>query len=159
MGTSLPVNGVERSGTDPYQSEPQVLRGEQLNLLQDDRLSWRAFFRRLLKGDYKVAGTRIFGGDPESARIALCRVLEGKPGRYADWEWIDHILSVLGPEAQEHFVRFVCDRFGFEAPARKPDPVRVQEELADVRRGLAGVTAAIKQLTEAVDHIQGGLGK
>lgn len=134
--------GQERSGTKvsaPFRSEhQQALRFETVS----DRPTFREFFRWLLKGDYKLAGERVFGNEnPEQGRINLTRILESRNHRHGDWEWIDPMLEAAGariPEgvlgAQEAFVRFICDRFGFDMPSRKPDDEREEERLARVEQ-------------------------
>lgn len=128
----------------------------QASLFTPPRPSWREFLTWLIR-DQKAIGCAIFGGrDPEQARKNLDKVLDRGNARHFDVEWTDVVCDEMGPEAWEHLVRFVCDRAGYEMPVRKPDQVRVADELADVRKTLDQVTTALHQVAQAVTRIEGG---
>lgn len=153
MGSNMPDIAQERTGA----IRPSVPPVGQGSLFTPPRPSWREFLTWLIR-DPKAVGCAIFGGrDPEQARKNLDKVLDRANARHFDVEWLDLTMDHLGPEAWEHLVRFVCERAGFEMPARKPDQVRVADELADVRKTLEQVDAALRQVTKAVVRIEGGV--
>lgn len=130
----------------------------QASLFAPARPTFRQVARWLLRGDYKGFGSRLFPQrDPDDAANELGKILDGKSPRRFDVEWASLLAEHLGPDGKEALVAYWCDLLGYEKPAKKADPVRVQEELADVRRTLGQVEAALKQATNALAHIEGGV--
>lgn len=156
MSATTPENAQERSGTK--NSSPFLSAHERV------RRTFRAFFRELLKYDYKNAGVLIFGGNPETARSNLSRVIESKHHRHADWEWIDLILEAAGHDTDEgrewaegEFVRFICDRYGFQMPERLPSGAREREELGRLKDKLNGFLTEAPNIVASIERLERAL--
>jgi hypothetical protein len=157
MSSSVPEQPQEATGRNP---SGRFLSLDQESLFEAPTVGWMLFLRRIIRGESlrKAIGSRCYPNrDPEGAADNLARILEEKNDRHFHVSWLDFIAEALGAEGREAIVRFVTDRYGYEMPAKKPDPVRVQEELAAVKTGLGEAITAIKKLTTAVDHIEKAL--
>ncbi len=147
--------------TLPEKSMPPRARfsGEpgQASLFDTAHPTFRQVVRWLLRGDYKGFGSRLFPmRDPEDAANELGKILDGKTPRRFDVDWLSILADHVGPDGRESLVTFWCDLLGYEKPAKKADQVRIQEEIADVRKTLEQVEAALRSVTKAVAHIEGG---
>lgn len=155
MGGSMNGEAQEAIGRNP--SAPFF--GSAQGALFEVRPTWRDFLRWLIGRDLKGFSMKVYGQtDPDTAADSVLRILENRHKRHFDVQWLDLVAEYFGSEGAEAIVYFVCERFGYERPAKKPDPVRVQEELQDVRRGLADLSAGVEKLTKAVAHIEKGIG-
>ena len=151
MGATLRENGVPHSATNngtAWQASVQA------NLFEPGRPTWRQWIRWLLKGDYKPLGLRCFGGDPDQARIALLKILENKNGRRFDLEWLDLIVETYGSDAEEAIARFVCDRYGFQPPVRKPDPQREEERIAQLEKTVGDLADAAQAAVQELSSLR-----
>ena len=151
MAVSLREKAQEGGGR---KTDLSFLRAEQAELFEPAKPTWAAFLKWLLRTSVKPVAVRIYGGDPEQAADNLYRILEGRHNRHFAIGWLDHVVEEM-PEAAEAIVRFVCDRYGYEMPAKKPDRVRVQEELHAVKETLAQAVIAVEQATKALSRIEG----
>ena len=92
----------------------------------------------------------------EQACSALSRNLSGRDHRKIGVHELDSILDVLGDDAEVRILTAILGRRGFKAPERVPDPVRVQEELSEVKRELVAISVSLQGLAKAVERIEGG---
>lgn len=149
MPQTLPENSV------PLRAPFTGPTGQQ-SLFDSGRPTFRQVVRWLLRGDYKAFGSRMFPQrDPDDAANELGKILDGKTPRRFDVDWLPALAEHLGPEGRDTLVAYWCDLLGYEKPAKKADPVRVQEELENVYRALETVTATLAQVTKAVAHLEG----
>jgi len=145
-------NGVADPGRygDDYRPHPSLFPDARPNLLE--------FLRGLIGSRFKEVAVALYpSASVEQACTTLSRNLAGRDRRKIGVHELDAILDVLGQDAEEAWWRVALTRRGWKPPERQPDPVRVQAELAEVRRGLTQATSALKQLAMAVEHIEGGI--
>ena len=144
METSL--NGVqqEATGRNPSGSFP----GEaQRALFVAPKAPWATFLSWLAGRDLKrLAAICYPESSVEQAADNLDRILTGRHKRHFAVEWLDHLAKIGGEEAEREIVAFVCERYGFQMPERKPDPQREDERLARIERTAQQLQAAATEL-------------
>lgn len=149
MGSTLLEEAQEASGrktASGFPGEPQQA------LFEAPRPAWRSFLHWIVGRDLKGLSALVYGKiDPDQAADNITRTLEGRHKRHFDIEWLDLIAEHFGPAGEEAIVRFVCERYGFQAPIRKPDPQREEERIAKLERTVGDLAdaanAAVQELT------------
>lgn len=126
---------------------------QQRALFEPKRPSFTGLVGWLIRGHVKQVGTRIYGGDPDQAADNLYRILEGRHKRWFSIDWLTFVFEEV-PEAGEAFLFALCDMLGYERPAKKPDPVKVQEELTLVRKQLEEATRAVGLACEQMKRLE-----
>ena len=127
----------------------------QRRLFESGPPPWRELLAWIIGADPKGFATLIYGEkNPKLAADNLGKVLDPDNERHFDVEWLDLVAKHFGDDAEEAIVRFVCERYGYLMPARKPDEQRTQDELAGIKRGLAEATAALSGLVKAVEKLE-----
>lgn len=149
----LSLNGSAQEGggrntVPPFLGEPQRA------LFAPKQPSFTALVGWLIRGNVKQVAVRIYGGDPDQASDNLYRILEGRHKRWFSIDWLTYVFEEV-PEAAEAFLFNLCDRLGYERPAKKPDPVKVQEELVNVRKTLEQATAAVGAAMDQMRRLEG----
>lgn len=89
----------------------------------------------------------------EQACATLSRNLNGRDHRKIGVAELCAIFEVLGPDAEVRIWTEWLKFRGFKAPERVPDPVRVQEELAAVRQGIATLVGHANELAGQLERI------
>lgn len=152
MGTSLNGTPQEAAGRNTGRTFPGA---DQPSLFTPDPPSWTAFVRWVSRAYVKQISARVYPeSDPDQAADNLYRILENRHKRNFGIDWLDHVFAEV-PEAAEAFVFFVCDRLGYERPARKPDVVRVEEEIGAARKAIEEATRAVQAATEQLRRVEG----
>ena len=88
----------------------------------------------------------------DQAADNLDRILTGKHKRHFNIEWLDHLVKLFGADAEREIVAFICDRFGYAMPVRKPDPQREDERLERIEK-------AAGDLADVIDGLRAELGE
>lgn len=140
----------EGTGRKPVPTFPGEAQGA---LFAPKWPSFTSLIGWLVRGNVKQVAARIYGGDVDQASDNLYRILEGRHKRHFSIDWLTFVFEEV-PEAGEAFLFHLCDRLGYERPARKPDPVRVQEELAAVRKQLEQATQAVGLAAEQMRRLE-----
>lgn len=142
----IPLPAIARN-TDP---------SGQRRLFQADPPPWRDLLTWIIGADPKAFATRIYGEEnPKLAADNLGKILDPDGRRHFDVQWLDLVAAHFGKDAEEAIVRFVCERYGYLMPARKPDAQRGEDELVAIKKGLGEVARAVQELTKAVQKMEG----
>lgn len=153
MAFSLNGKGEEGAGRNTvpaFPSEPQRA------LFAPKQPTFTALVAWLIRGHVKQVASRIYGDtDPDQAADNLYRILEGRHKRWFSVDWLTFVFEEV-PEAGEAFLFHLCDRLGYERPAKKPDPIRVHDELIAVRKTLEAATDAVAQAVQQMKRLEGG---
>lgn len=129
----------------------------QRRLFQADPPPWRDLLAWIIGADPKGFACLIYGEEnPKLAADNLGKILDPDGRRHFDVQWLDLVAKQFGKDAEEAIVRFVCERYGYLMPARKPDAQRAEDELAGIKKGLTEAGAALRALTDAVSKLEGG---
>src|SRR3990167_5898284 len=116
---SMPSTPQEVTGRNPASSFPGP---SQRVLFRDVRPSWMTFLSWLVGRDPKGFAEACYPNTPpDQTAESLGRILTGRHKRHFAIEWLDHLARLGGAEAAREIVAFVCDRYGYLMPARKPD--------------------------------------
>ena len=128
----------------------------QRRLFQADPPPWRDLLTWIIGADPKAFATLIYGEEnPKLAADNLGKILDPDGRRHFDVQWLDLVCKHFGKDAEETVVRFVCERYGYLMPARKPDAQRAEDELAAIKKGLTEAVAAVQALAKAVEGLEG----
>lgn len=151
MGASLngtPQDTAGRNSVPTFPGEPQR------SLFTPAPPSWTSFVRWVARAYVKQIAARAYPeSDPEQAADNMYRILEGRHKRHFAIDWLDHVFAEV-PEAAEAFVFFVCDRLGYERPARKPDPVRAEERVERLEKRAGELVGAATEIARELAEIR-----
>lgn len=151
MGASLNGTAQEAAGR---KTGPTFPGDAQASLFRPDPPSWTAFVRWVVRAHVKQIASRVYTeSDPDQAADNLYRILEGRHKRHFAIDWLDHVFAEV-PEAAEAFVFFVCDRLGYERPARKPDPVRAEERVERLEKRAGELVEAAGDIARELAEIR-----
>lgn len=148
MGPSL--NGDRSAAIGNGAADPNRSVRTQRSLFPD----FMAVLREEIDPHFKDVANALYPKlSNEQACAQLSRNLSGRDHRKIGVAELCVIFEVLGPDAEVRVWTEWLRLRGFKAPERVPDPVRVQEELADVRRGIATATDALTTLAAQLERI------
>lgn len=144
MGTAFTEGAQEGTGRNPSRSFPGA---PQQALFETPPTPWMVFLDWLARRDLKAFAARCYpDSEVDQAADNLDRILTGRHKRHFNIEWLDHLVALFGADAEREIVAFVCDRFGYAMPVRKPDPQREDERLERLEK-------TAQQLAGAADGI------
>lgn len=147
--------GTVREIASPASARNADLSGQR-RLFSPEPAPWRDLLTRIIGADPKGFACLIYGEEnPKLAADNLGKILDPDGRRHFDAQWLDLVAKHFGHDAEEAIVRFVCERYGYQMPTRKPDAQRGEEELVAIKKGITQATAALTELAKAVERIEG----
>lgn len=126
MPTSLRENGEHSAAQHTVPAVPDT--NGQIPLFPAS-LSLREHVRWVCRNHMKAVGMRIWGGEPEQGLSNLAHVLDPRLKKRFDIDWLLYVVEVIGRPASDYVLGVLCELWGYEAPVRKADPIRVEEQL------------------------------
>lgn len=161
MDTALRTDRSQANGkshADPSRSVRLASDPQQSSLFADPRPSVLGFLRALIGPHFKEVACALCPQlSVEQACAQLSRNLSGHDKRKIGTHEIDTVLDVLGADAEDAWWSFCLRRRGYKRPEREQNPVLVQQEIADIRRGIADLTDAAKKLGSALERVEGAM--
>ena len=105
---------------------------------------------RIFRAERDLKGKRglELDGDPLDDGNHLGKILRGENGRKFSADWLFHFADEYGVEGRTKFLTWLCDEWGFSAPALKPDPLRAEQRRAEATQMLR---AAAETMERAMD--------
>lgn len=155
MSETLSDNGTASYGNSAAGPNRTPARGKHQRQLFPDLIG---ILREEIDPHFKEVAEALYPRlSNEQACSTLSRNLSGRDHRKIGVHELDVILDVLPDDAEVRVLAAMLARRGFKSPERVPDPVRVQEELSEVKRVLLETATAIQSLSKAVERIEGGV--
>lgn len=152
MNTSLNGGAQEGTGRNPSASFP----GEpQRALFAAPPTRWMTFLDWIARKDFKEFASLCYPDSaPDQAADNLDRILTGRHKRHFNIEWLDHLAKLFGADAEKEIVAFVCERFGYQMPLRKPDPQREDERLERLEHTAENLANAAESILSEVTELR-----
>ena len=115
-----------------------------------------AFLDSLIGARRKELAHLLYGQDrtTKEAESELARRLSGSERRKFGLSEIDDTLDFLGPDAEEAFVRFFCERRGWRAPDRESPEEGLRREVREARKEIASTARTMAALADRLDRIE-----
>lgn len=148
----ISLNGNRSASYGNGAAEPNRTPARQRSLFPD----FLAILREEIDPHFKEVANELYPRlTNEQASAQLSRNLSGRDGRKIGIDQLPMIFKVLGGDAEVRIWTQWLNSRGFKAPERVPDPIRVQEELATVRGGIAEIANTLNDLAAMVQRIEG----
>lgn len=156
MDKSMTSNGVDRSGNAPSsQIQKPLFPGAPRKV--NPRKDVLVFLTELIGGQFKAVALHLYGGSVEQAETRLSRNLRGTEKRKLGPAEIDAILDFLGPDKEEAYMRFFCQRRGWKATERESPEDNLRREVQEARREVGLAARSMVALSDRFDELSARL--